>query len=96
MSFRTRILFIIGFACITCTMAAVYMASHSLKAEGQRALVEKSSAILSRLESVRGFVANQGGLQTLVDQLVKKYPDGKLPKEEKLEVLKKVPIYAAI
>lgn len=96
MSFRTRILGIVAFACLTCTGVAVLMASKSLKDEGQQALIEKSSAILSRLEAARGFVATQGGLQSLVTQLVKQYPDGNLSKEAKLEVLKHVPIYAAM
>lgn len=96
LSFGTRVLLTIGGACVVCTSAAILVARDRIQDNGERALVEKSQAILSRLEVGRDFVANMGILDSLIEESVKKHPDGELPKEQKVKVLKGVPIFAAM
>jgi methyl-accepting chemotaxis protein len=50
LNFRNRMLFTIAAACAVCTAAAILIASNKLRDQGEEALVEKSRAILSRLE----------------------------------------------
>lgn len=96
MSFRSRIMMIITLACIICTGAAVIVSSARIKAEGEQALVEKSRGILSRLEAVRGYIASQGGLEATIKRVVSQHPDGNITKDDKLDVLKQVPIFASM
>jgi methyl-accepting chemotaxis protein len=86
----------IAAASLLCTLVAVFVSSRQIHKEGEQALVRKSKAILSRLEAVRSFIAEQGGLKGKIEAMVKKYPNGDLPKSEKLEVLKMVPIFASM
>lgn len=96
MSFRLKILCIVTFGCLFSTGGAVFIASLISTDAGKQALVEKSQAILTRLEAARNYVANQGLLNDIIQSAKEKYPDGNLPKEEKQKVLKVVPIYASI
>jgi methyl-accepting chemotaxis protein len=96
MSFRSRMISITVFACLICAAASVWVANRSVTSLGEEDLVNKSRAILSRLEAVREYVATQGGLQPIVDRMVQEYPDGNLPSEAKAEVLKQVPIFASM
>jgi methyl-accepting chemotaxis protein len=96
MSLRTKILSLVSFACIFCTGAAVFVARQRMDASMQDGLVHKSEAILTRLESARRYVANQNLLNDTIDRIVKRYPDGRVPDSVKEDVLKVVPIYAAL
>lgn len=96
MSFRTKIVMVISVACLICASAAVIVASGKINSEGERALIRKSQAILSRLEAVRDFVASQGTLDLKIQEAVKNHPDGNLTKKAKTEVLKSVPIFASM
>lgn len=96
MSFKIKIIFIVVVSTTLCTAISVWMSSAKLRDEGDLALVKKSQAILSRLEAAQIYVADQGGLQDKIDKMVGLYPDGKLPKEARLEVLKLVPVFAAM
>lgn len=96
MRFNTKIMISIAIACTTCTLAAVFVSSTRISAQGEQQLIEKSKAILSRLESVRSYIASQGGLDSSIEKAVKDHPDGNLPKEAKLTILKQVPIFAAM
>lgn len=96
MNFRNRVLLVIVLSCIVCTLVSVVVSAHRLNKMGENDLVGKSRAILSRLEAVRAYVAEQGGLATIVDEVTKKYPDGNLPSEVKVNILKQVPIFASI
>lgn len=96
MSFKLKIIFIVVVSTILCTAFAVWISSAKLHDEGDLALVKKSQAILSRLEAAQSYVADQGGLQDKIDKMVGLYPDGNLPKEARLEVLKLVPVFAAM
>ena len=96
MKFRTKVVVNVALACITCTAAAVFISVNEISTQGDKQIIGKSQAILSRLESVRSYVASQGGLHDTIDKVVAQYPDGNLPHEEKLKVLKQVPIFAAM
>ena len=95
LSFRNRMLVTIAFACFTCTVAAVVVAQGRIQENGVEALVGKSRAILSRLAVGAGYVAEMDTLKDVIAETVRKYPDGNLPKDQKLKVLKSVPIFAA-
>lgn len=96
MKFRTKILSLVALTGIVSTSAAIFVSSGRIRTQGERQLVEKSQAILSRLEAVRGYVASQGGLNRTISDVISKYPDGNVPKEVKLEILKQVPIFASM
>ncbi|MBU6155043.1 MAG: methyl-accepting chemotaxis protein [Bdellovibrionales bacterium] len=95
MNFRNRMLLTIALACVICTASAIFVSSGKLKENGENALVEKSRAILSRLEVGAGYVAQMDTLGNVVEETLKKFPDGKISDEQKLKVLKSVPIFAA-
>lgn len=96
MKFSSKVLFSVIVACILCVSTAIYISSQRIHDVGTTQLIEKSRAILSRLEVVRTYVAQQGGLKSTIADTVAKYPDGQLPNEVKLAVLKQVPIFASI
>lgn len=96
MTFRTKILSLVALTGLVSTLAAILVGSGRIKSEGEIQLVEKSRAILSRLEAVRSYVASQGGLKRTIDDLVQKHPDGKISDEVKQEILKQVPIFASM
>jgi len=95
MNFRNRMLFTIALACVICTASAIYVSSGKLRDNGENALIEKSRAILSRLEVGAGYVARMDTLGNVVEETLRKFPDGKISDEQKLKVLKSVPIFAA-
>jgi methyl-accepting chemotaxis protein len=95
MNFRNRMLTTIALACLICTASAIFVSSGKLRENGETALVEKSRAILSRLEVGAGYVAKMDTLGNVVEETLKKFPDGKISDEQKSKVLKSVPIYAA-
>ena len=96
LNFRNRMLLTIAAACAVCTAAAIFVSSNKLRDQGQEALVEKSRAILSRLEVGASYVAQMDTLDSVVAETVKKFPDGKISDEQKMKVLKSVPIFAAM
>lgn len=96
MKFNNKVMVSIAIACITCTTAAVIVSSDRIATQGEVQLGDKSRAILSRLEAVRNYIASQGGLNGIVDHAIAAYPDGKLPEDMKLSILKQVPIFAAM
>jgi methyl-accepting chemotaxis protein len=96
MSLRAKVLLSILAAAIICGVASVIIASGSILSYGHDSLVDKSRAILSRLEVSRGFVATQGNLDSVIEKIVKEYPDGRISSDSKQLILKNVPIYAAM
>ncbi len=96
MSFQLKIITIVTVACLVCTGTAMYIASQEANKEGEASLVNKGEAILTRLESSRDFVAEQGLLEDTIERVVKKYPDGNVPPEAKQTILNVVPIYASL
>ncbi|WP_413586440.1 methyl-accepting chemotaxis protein [Bdellovibrio sp. HCB274] len=96
MKFSAKIIINIAASSLICSLAAVAISSSKIHKQGQEQLVEKSQAILSRLESVRAYIATQGGLEEDIQHAVTKFPDGKLPAEYQDRILHKVPIFASI
>ncbi|WP_373998168.1 methyl-accepting chemotaxis protein [Bdellovibrio bacteriovorus] len=96
MKFNVKVMLSILIACIICTTAAVLVSTSRISLQGETQLIEKSRAILSRLESVRSYIASQGGLKNTIEDAINEHPDGNLPKDAKLTILKQVPIFAAM
>lgn len=97
MKFRTKLLSIIGISCLICagtsTVTSLYFSKHQLIS----GIEEKALTIHSRLEAATEFVALQGGLTPLVERFKLKYKsDTDMTDADKLDVLKQVPIFAAM
>jgi methyl-accepting chemotaxis protein len=95
-TFGNRVLLTIAASCAICTTAAIFVSRARLQENGEQGLIEKSRAILSRLEVGRDYVADMGMLETVAEEMVKRHPNGVLPDEDKLKVLKNVPVFAAL
>ncbi len=95
-NFGNRVLLTIAASCLICTTAAIVVARARLQENGEQGLIEKSRAILSRLEVGRDYVADMGMLDSVAEEMVKRHPNGQLPDEDKLKVLKNVPVFAAL
>ncbi|MFO7865156.1 MAG: methyl-accepting chemotaxis protein [Salinivirgaceae bacterium] len=93
---KKKLLILVGFPVILIALVGIFYISVKLTEEGERGLKDKSTAILSRLEAVRTFVATQGALGKTVEEMKEKYPDGRIPEHEKEQVLKQVPIISAM
>jgi len=96
LSFRNKLLLTIFAACVICTTAAVVVARFGIANIAKEDLVDKSRAILSRLEAVREYIATQDSLGATIQEMIKKHTDGNLTRDDKLRVLKSVPIFAAL
>ncbi len=96
MSFQNRIIAITALASALCTVVSIVVADHRIQTQGAEGLTDKSRAILSRLEAVTGYIADQGGLDSAIAEAVKSHPDGNISRETKYKVLKQVPIFAAM
>jgi len=97
LNFNTKILIIIGVSCIICattsTVASLYFSHKDLIA----GIEEKALTVHSRLEAATEFVALQGGLFPIVEKMKSKYKsDTEMTEEDKINVLKQVPIFAAM
>ena len=95
LSFKNRVLTTIALATFTCTSAAIVIAARQVQSDGEKALVEKSRAVLSRLEVGRKYIAEMGMLEGVIADTVKRFPDGKVPLEEKQKIFRNVPIVGA-
>jgi methyl-accepting chemotaxis protein len=95
MSFQNKILAAVFGASVLCTVAAIVVARMEISKITLEDTVAKSAAILSRLEVGRDYIASMGTLAPLIEDAVRKYPDGNLPKEAKERILKSVPIFAS-
>ena len=96
MKLGTKIILNIAISIVICTLAAVGISSSKIHKQGREQLVEKSRAILSRLESIRSYVATQGGLEAEIQRAVAAFPNGDLNKEIQDRILRRVPVFAAI
>ena len=96
MRFSTKVFLSVTAGCVLSAGVSVLVCNTSVRKMGTNDLIEKSRAILSRLEVVRGYVAQQGGLDGVIKEMLQKYPDGNISKEDKRTILKQVPIFAAM
>ena len=95
MSLRNKLLLLIIVPVVFSTIIAIVVASMKLRSEGEDALKEKSTAILSRMEAVRKHIAELGTIKRTAEDLIVLHPDGKLSDKEKEYVLNQVPIVAS-
>lgn len=95
--FSTKILLIVGISCLICSGTSIGMALYFAHADLKKGIEEKAATIHSRLEAATEFVALQGGLKPIVERMKGKYKsDSEMSDNDKLEVLKQVPIFAAM
>jgi methyl-accepting chemotaxis protein len=94
-SFRTRILLAVSVTSILCTLVGALIARNRLDHQGEDALADKSRAILSRLEVGRDYVSDMDTLGGVIDEMKKRFPDGRLSEDARVKVLKSVPVFAA-
>ncbi|MEY4066285.1 MAG: hypothetical protein RIR26_2493 [Pseudomonadota bacterium] len=92
-TFRTKVLGVVLASCVVCTMSAIIVARYLVRENAERALLEKSSAILSRIEEAKNYVGELGILNQMIEETRMKFPDGNLPKDHKERLLKAVPIF---
>jgi len=96
-SLKTKVLLIVGLACVICMAIAVGVARHFIGESLHTSIVSKSRTIHSRLSAATDYVAQQGGLRASIERMTSKHSDpSALTQEDKLEVLKQVPIFAAM
>lgn len=91
-NFRTKVLSVLLISCLVCTISAIVVTRQLVRANAEQALLEKSSAILSRIDEAKNYVGDMGVLGQLVEDTRLRYPDGNLPKEHKERLMKAVPI----
>jgi methyl-accepting chemotaxis protein len=91
-NFRIKILSVVFISCVICTLSAILVTRLLVRESGERALLEKSSAILSRIEDAKNYVGDMGVLSQMVEDTRLRFPDGNLPKEHKERLMKSVPI----
>lgn len=96
MKLITKVLSIVIVATALASVTSTQITKREVENLGQEDLVLKCQAILDQLEGVRDYVADQGGLDEYMQQMVAKFPDGELSKESRTNVLKRVPIFAAM
>jgi len=94
---RFQIFFALGMLGVLCMIIAVAVAKYFNDEELHAGIVSKSETIHSRINSATRYVASQGGLKPIIDRYVGKYSSSdQLTAEDKTEILKQVPIYAAM
>lgn len=96
MKLVTKVFCIVTFAAALASVAAIQISRREILKQGQEDLVIKSRSILDQLEGTRDYVAEQGGLEEYILDIVSSYPEGELPKDVKMNVLKRVPIFASM
>ncbi|KYG69495.1 chemotaxis protein [Bdellovibrio bacteriovorus] len=96
MKLATKVVCIVGLAATLATITSTRIAWKEIEEQGQSDLLSRSQAILNQLEGTRDYVAQQGGLAELMAQNALRYPDGNIPKDVKTQILKRVPIFAAM
>lgn len=96
MSIKKKLSLLLMLPVIVATVIAILIASIRINKVGKDMLEEKSEAILSRMESIRNYVAKQGMQEDIFEQTIEKYPDGNIPEYEKQSILKVVPIFASM
>jgi methyl-accepting chemotaxis protein len=92
LTFRTKVLSVVLASCVVCTLSAIFVARYLVRENAERALLDRSSAILSRIEEAKAYVGDLGILGQMFEETRLKYPDGNVPKEHKERLMKAVPI----
>ncbi len=92
---KKKLLVLVIVPLILSTGIAFLVSALKIKKDGEKALEEKSLTILRRMEAVRTYVANEGLMEGMVKEMVKKHPDRNLSDEELDKIKNQVPIIAS-
>lgn len=92
---NTKLILLVVLPALVCTSIAVIISGVKIRNNGYDAIIDKSKAILSRMEAVRDYTASQGLIDELMQEYTHKYPDGNLPVKEQEIVKQQVPIIAS-
>ena len=95
LSLRNRILLTILVSCLVVGISAILVTRYLINQNGQEALIDKSRAVLSRLEVASNYVAEMDQLDGLIENTVRFFPDGKLTQAQHAKILTSVPVFAA-
>lgn len=94
---RHKVLLTVFIACIICAVASLGVGIYFKNREFKEGLVGKAQTIHSRINVASRYVAQQGGLASMVEYYKKKYKSSdELTDEDKKIILQQVPIYAAM
>lgn len=97
LSLRNRILSIVAFGIILCATISIAAFIYFNQQELYRGVISKSNAIHARLDAATFFVGTQNGLDPVIERMKLKYKShSEMTKEDKEDVLKQVPIVAAM
>lgn len=97
LSLKKRILSIVGFSCIFCSIIAFCVSLYFKNQEMYQGIIEKSNSIHLRLNAAADFVGTQGGLDSVLSRMKQKYKSSdELTKDDKELIMKQVPIVAAM
>lgn len=97
LSLRNRILSIVAFGIILCATISIAAFIYFNQQELYRGVISKSHAIHARLDAATFFVGTQNGLDPVIERMKAKYKSHtEMSKEDKEDVLKQVPIVAAM
>lgn len=97
LSIRSKILATVLMAIVICAGVAYATSVYFGNVDRVKGLVDKSRTIHSRLDVAAKFVANQGGLATMIEKFTQKYKDSsQMTEEDKTLVLQQVPVFAAM
>ena len=92
---RTRLNLLAIIPVVICIVAVIAIVSRSIENLAVKDLESKSKAILSKMETVRSYVAKQGMLDSTISSMVRRFPDGNIPDDMKKQIMKQVPIFAS-
>ncbi len=96
LKFKGKLILIIVIPLLISTITAISISSTKLKEQGLQTLERKTKAILTRMEAIRSYVANQFDLNKEINEITSLHPDGAITESEKDNVLKMVPIFASM
>lgn len=93
---RSKLLIIVVVPTLLCTLIAIIISSLSIKSDGVQALTEKSTAIISRLEATREYIAQQGMLDYSIEEALKSAKNNQVSSSNYDKIMKQVPIFSSI
>lgn len=97
LSLKKQLLLIITLGIFLTSGIAITAFYYFNEQELYRGIIKKSQAIHLRLDAATDYVATQNGLDPIIERMKQKYKDHtEMTKEDKENVLKQVPIVAAM
>lgn len=91
---RGRILGVVGLASLICASVAITGFLYFCEQELENGIISKQRTIHLQLEAATDYVARQGGLPSVIQRMRDKHQsETQMTEQDKLEVLKQVPIF---